>query len=139
VLPEPLHVGTLDFAAQLVRNNVQLSCRSPLELARVDKSHRRGHGRRLHRRSSPRRSRQIRKPRRSSLGAKLSAQDRVAGAIRIGRHTLFIARQSVLAGLAPSLLAMGSPRPVRATARGRASAGSDRCRIILNALRALRD
>jgi cation transport ATPase len=33
--------------------------------------------------------------------------DRVADAIRIGRRSLYIARQSVLAGIAISLVAMG--------------------------------
>jgi hypothetical protein len=41
--------------------------------------------------------------------------DRVADAIRVGRRALHIARQSVLVGIALSLLAMGVPR--RATSR----------------------
>ena len=66
--------------------------------------------------------------------------DRVADAIRIGRRALFIARQSVLAGIALSLLAMGVAaagylQPVEgALIQEVIDVG-----VILNALRALGD
>ncbi len=65
--------------------------------------------------------------------------DRVADAIRIGRRALFIARQSVLAGIALSLLAMGVaaaghlPPVEGALVQEAIDVG-----VILNALRALR-
>lgn len=66
--------------------------------------------------------------------------DRVADAIRIGRRALFIARQSVLAGMALSLLAMGVaaagylPPVAGALLQEAIDVG-----VILNALRALGD
>jgi heavy metal translocating P-type ATPase len=66
--------------------------------------------------------------------------DRVADAIRIGRRALFIARQSVLAGIALSLVAMavaaaGYLPPVQGALLQEAIDVG----VILNALRALRD
>ena len=66
--------------------------------------------------------------------------DRVADAIRIGRRSLHIARQSVLAGIALSLLAMGVAAagylpPVQGAVLQEAIDVS----VILNALRALTD
>jgi heavy metal translocating P-type ATPase len=66
--------------------------------------------------------------------------DRVADAIRIGRRSLFVARQSVLAGIALSLLAMGVaaagylPPVEGALLQEVIDVG-----VIVNALRALRD
>jgi heavy metal translocating P-type ATPase len=65
--------------------------------------------------------------------------DRVADAIRIGRRALFIARQSVLAGITLSLLAMGAAAagylpPVQGALLQEAIDVA----VILNALRALR-
>jgi len=86
-----------------------------------------------------------------SAGATVSSQtadavilvdrvDRVADAIRIGRRALYIARQSVLAGIGLSLVAMGVAAAGYLPPVGGAlvQEGID-VGVILNALRALRD
>jgi heavy metal translocating P-type ATPase len=66
--------------------------------------------------------------------------DRVADAIRIGRRALFIARQSVLAGIALSLLAMGvAAAGYLPPVQGALLQEVIDVGVILNALRALRD
>jgi heavy metal translocating P-type ATPase len=66
--------------------------------------------------------------------------DRVADAIRIGRRALFIARQSVLAGMGLSLLAMGfAAAGYLPPVRGALLQEAIDVGVILNALRALRD
>ena len=66
--------------------------------------------------------------------------DRVADAIRIGRRSLAIARQSVLAGLGLSFVAMGFAAfgYIAPVAGALLQEGID-VAVILNALRALRD
>ena len=66
--------------------------------------------------------------------------DRVHDAIRIGRRSLAIARQSVLAGLAMSFVAMGFAAfgYIAPVAGAVLQEGID-VAVILNALRALRD
>jgi len=66
--------------------------------------------------------------------------DRVADAIRIGRRSLFIARQSVLAGIALSLLAMGvAAAGYLPPVEGALLQEAIDVGVILNALRALRN
>ena len=66
--------------------------------------------------------------------------DRVADAIRIGRRALFIARQSVLAGIALSLVAMGvAAAGYLPPVEGALLQEAIDVGVILNALRALRD
>jgi P-type E1-E2 ATPase len=66
--------------------------------------------------------------------------DRVADAIRIGRRALFIARQSVLAGIALSLLAMGvAAAGYLPPVQGALLQEVIDVGVIVNALRALRD
>ena len=66
--------------------------------------------------------------------------DRVADAIRIGRRSLFIARQSVLAGIALSLLAMGfAAAGYLPPVQGALLQEVIDVAVILNALRALTD
>ena len=66
--------------------------------------------------------------------------DRVADAIRIGRRALFIARQSVLAGIALSLLAMGvAAAGYLPPVEGALLQEAIDVGVILNALRALTD
>ena len=66
--------------------------------------------------------------------------DRVADAIRIGRRALFVARQSVLAGIALSLLAMGvAAAGYLPPVEGALLQEAIDVGVILNALRALRD
>ena len=69
----------------------------------------------------------------------VDAVDRVADAVRIGRRSLGIARQSVLAGMALSLAAMGFAAAGLIAPVGGAllQEGID-VAVILNALRALR-
>jgi heavy metal translocating P-type ATPase len=65
--------------------------------------------------------------------------DRVADAIRIGRRSLYIARQSVLAGIALSLLAMGfAAAGYLPPVEGALLQEAIDVGVILNALRALR-
>jgi heavy metal translocating P-type ATPase len=66
--------------------------------------------------------------------------DRVAAAVRIGRHTMRIARQSVIAGMALSVAAMGFAAAgfLPPVAGALLQEGID-VAVILNALRALRD
>jgi P-type E1-E2 ATPase len=66
--------------------------------------------------------------------------DRVADAIRIGRRSLFIARQSVLAGIAISLVAMGvAAAGYLPPVQGALLQEVIDVAVILNALRALTD
>ena len=66
--------------------------------------------------------------------------DRVADAIRIGRRALFIARQSVLAGMGLSLVAMGvAAAGYLPPVNGALLQEAIDVGVILNALRALRD
>ena len=66
--------------------------------------------------------------------------DRVADAIRIGRRSLFIARQSVLAGIGLSLLAMGvAAAGYLLPVEGALLQEAIDVGVILNALRALRN
>jgi heavy metal translocating P-type ATPase len=86
-----------------------------------------------------------------SAGATVSSQtadavilvdrvDRVAAAIRIGRRSLVIARQSVLAGIALSLMAMGvAAAGYLAPVEGALLQEAIDVGVILNALRALTD
>ena len=66
--------------------------------------------------------------------------DRVADAIRIGRRSLYIARQSVLAGIALSLIAMGfAAAGYLPPVQGALLQEAIDVGVILNALRALTD
>jgi P-type E1-E2 ATPase len=66
--------------------------------------------------------------------------DRVADAIRIGRRSLHIARQSVLAGIALSLVAMGfAAAGYLPPVQGALLQEAIDVGVILNALRALTD
>jgi P-type E1-E2 ATPase len=70
----------------------------------------------------------------------LERVDRVVDAIRIGRRSLGIARQSVLAGMALSLVAMAAAAAgLLAPVEGAVLQEAIDVAVIVNALRALRD